>query len=103
MWIMYEHNEILKLEWHSMLFLSSSHLLRYKNELDRSQPAGSSSFSSSEIQLYTTPQKSFSTPAPAYRHQGILVGSHLLCLTFMLLNYINYIFPQSFDLKLYFG
>lgn len=64
------------------------HLLRYKNELDRSQPAGSSSLSSSssELQPYTTPQKSFSTPAPvaAYRHQGILVCFETLCLKFML-------------------
>lgn len=63
-------------------------LLRYKNELDRSQPAGSSSLSSSssELQPYTTPQKSFSTPAPvaAYRHQGILVCYKTLCLKFML-------------------
>lgn len=62
-------------------------LLRYKNELDRSQPAGSSlSSSSSELQPYTTPQKSFSTPAPvaAYRHQGILVCYKTLCLEFML-------------------
>ncbi|XP_039467685.1 centromere protein F-like [Oreochromis aureus] len=46
-------------------------LKKHKNELDRSQPAGSSSLSSSscELQTYATPQKSFQTPAsiPAYR------------------------------------
>lgn len=50
-------------------------VLRYKNELDRSQPANSSalSSSSSELHSYNTPQKSFATPAPAsaYKHQGI--------------------------------
>ncbi|KAK2854193.1 hypothetical protein Q5P01_006854 [Channa striata] len=48
-------------------------LKKYKNELDRSQPAGSSSLSSSssDLQPYTTPQKSFTTPAsvPAHRQQ----------------------------------
>ncbi len=76
-------SEILIFEWLLMLLLLSFHLLRYKNELDRSQPAGSSSLSSSSLepQPYTTPQKSFSTPAPvaAYRQQGILFHSHCLC------------------------
>lgn len=81
-----ERTEILTFEWELML---SFLLLRYKNELDRSQPAGSSSLSSSsssELQSYTTPQKSFSTPAPvlAYRQQGISVCSNPLCLKFML-------------------
>ncbi|XP_061881910.1 centromere protein F isoform X2 [Entelurus aequoreus] len=45
-------------------------LKKYKNELDRSQPAGSSSLtSSSELQPYTTPQKTFPTPVSAYRQQ----------------------------------
>lgn len=48
---------------------------RYKNELERSQPAGScsSSSTSSELMSYTTPQKSFPTPASAtaQRQQGI--------------------------------
>lgn len=51
-------------------------LKKYKNELDRSQPAGSSSLSSSssELQPYTTPQKSFPTPAPvsAYKQDNKL-------------------------------
>lgn len=76
--------ETLTLEWLFELPLLSFHLHRYKNELDRSQPAGSSSLSSSssELQSYATPQKSFLTPAPvsAHRHQGILVFSYVLSL-----------------------
>lgn len=72
-----ESTDIPTLEWLLMPSFLSFLLLRYKNELDRSQPAGSSllSSSSSELQPYTTPQKSFSTPAPvqAYRQQGISV------------------------------
>ncbi|XP_011607920.1 centromere protein F isoform X1 [Takifugu rubripes] len=46
-------------------------LKKYKNELERSQSAGSSLSSSSELQPYTTPQKSIPTPLPvtANRHQ----------------------------------
>lgn len=64
--------------WLFMLPMLSLKLFRYKNELERSQPAGScssssSSSTSSDLMLYTTPQKSFPTPASAsvQRQQGI--------------------------------
>ncbi|XP_019751367.1 centromere protein F-like [Hippocampus comes] len=41
-------------------------LKKYKNELDRSQPAGSSSL---DLQPFVTPQKSFSTPVSVYKQQ----------------------------------
>ncbi|XP_039467688.1 centromere protein F-like [Oreochromis aureus] len=70
-------------------------LKKHKNELDRSQPAGSSSLSSSscELQTYATPQKSFQTPAsiPAYRQHGIKMCFYLqgVCNSFCSYFFLN--------------